>query len=65
MSSETLTSVLDAFARGELGGVAEQFAEHAAYREARKPPIEGRAAIAAQFARFAASGVPFRFVVDE
>jgi ketosteroid isomerase-like protein len=65
VSTQTLASVLDAFVRGELGGVADRFAEHAAYREARKPPIEGRAAIAAEFARFAASGVPFRFAVDD
>jgi ketosteroid isomerase-like protein len=65
VSSETLASVLDAFARGELGGVAARFAEHGAYREARKPPIRGRGAIAAEFARFGASGVPFRFEVDD
>jgi ketosteroid isomerase-like protein len=65
VSAQTLASVLDTFARGELSGVAERFAEHGAYREARKPPIEGRAAIAAEFARFAASGVPFRFTVDD
>ncbi|MDB5071535.1 MAG: hypothetical protein JWM87_2646 [Candidatus Eremiobacteraeota bacterium] len=65
MSAQTLAAVLDAFVRGELGGVAERFAEHGAYREARKPPLVGRAAIAAEFARFVASGVPFRFTVDD
>jgi ketosteroid isomerase-like protein len=65
VSAETLASVLDAFARGELGGVAERFAEDGAYREARKPPLAGRAAIAAEFARFAASGVAFRFTVED
>jgi ketosteroid isomerase-like protein len=63
--AETLASVLGSFARGELGGVAERFAEHGAYREARKAPVRGRAAVAAEFARFAASGVPFRFEVDD
>ena len=65
MSADTLASVLDAFARGELGGVAARFAQDAAYREARKAPVRGRAAIAAELARFAASGVPFRFEVDD
>jgi ketosteroid isomerase-like protein len=60
-----LVSVLDALARGELTGVAARFAEDGAYREARKPPVLGRAAIAAEFARFAAAGVPFRFEVDD
>jgi ketosteroid isomerase-like protein len=65
VSVETLASVLDAFACGELGGVAARFAEHGAYWEARKAPVRGRAAIAAEFARFSASGVPFRFEVDD
>ncbi|MEA2687873.1 MAG: SnoaL-like domain [Candidatus Eremiobacteraeota bacterium] len=65
MSAETLASVLDAFARGKLAEAAERFAEHASYREVRKAPVLGRAAIAAEFARFAASGVPFRFEVDD
>jgi len=65
VNAEALASVLDAFARGELAGVADRFAEDGAYREARKAPIRGRAAIAAEFARFAESGVPFRFEVDD
>jgi ketosteroid isomerase-like protein len=65
MIPESLASVLDAFAHGELAGVAATFAENAAYREARRPPILGRDAIAAEFARYAASGQPFRFEVDE
>ena len=65
MSQETLEAVLGAFARGRLDGVAERFADEAAFREARKPPIVGRDAIAAEFARYASTGVPFRFAVDD
>jgi len=61
---KALAIVLERFARGALDGVADQFAEESEYREARKPPIRGRAAIAAEFERFAATGVPFRFEVD-
>ena len=64
MNGDTLAAVLDAFARGTVEGVAEHFAEHGAYRGARKPPLRGRAAIAAEFTRFAAAG-PFRFEVDD
>jgi ketosteroid isomerase-like protein len=63
--ANALASLLDAFSRGELSGVADRFAEDGAYCEARKEPLRGRAAIAAQFARFAAAGVPFRFEVDD
>ncbi len=65
MRSRTLRSVLERFERGELDGVAERFAADGVYREARKPPARGREAIAAEFARFAAAGVPFRFAVDD
>ena len=65
MIPDTLSFVLGAFARGELDGVAARFAPDAAYREARKAPISGRDAIEAEFTRFAASGVPFRFEVDD
>jgi ketosteroid isomerase-like protein len=62
---DTLAAVLETFARGTLDGVAERFAENGTYREARKPPIHGRVAIAAEFARFATAGIPFRFEVDD
>ena len=65
MVPAALAPVLDAFTRGELAGVAGHFSETAVYGEARKAPIRGRAAVEAEFARFAASAVPFRFVVDE
>ena len=60
-----LATVLDLFAAGELDGAAENFAEEATYQEPRKAPICGREAIAAEFARFGATGVPFRIVVDD
>jgi ketosteroid isomerase-like protein len=60
-----LTAVLDAFARGDLAAAAAEFAEHGAYREARKPRVHGRAAVAEHFARFAASGAPWEFLVDD
>jgi ketosteroid isomerase-like protein len=60
-----LPSVLDAFARGDLAAAAAGFAEHAVYREARKPPLHGQAAVAAHFARFGASGAAWSFHVDD
>jgi ketosteroid isomerase-like protein len=65
VDGDTLAEVLGAFARGSVDGVAERFAEDGAYHEARKPAIHGRDAIAAEFARFARTGVAFRFTVDE
>ncbi|HEY6236963.1 MAG TPA: nuclear transport factor 2 family protein [Candidatus Elarobacter sp.] len=67
MTSATavLTDVLDAFARGDLSAAAAGFAEHATYREARKPAVRGQAAVAAHFARFGASGTAWSFHVDE
>jgi ketosteroid isomerase-like protein len=60
-----LATVLDAFARGDLAAAAAEFAEHAVYREARKPGVRGQPAVAAHFARFAASGTAWRFLVDD
>jgi ketosteroid isomerase-like protein len=65
MSRRTLTALLDAFARADLAGAAASFAEDATYNEARKAAVRGRAAIEAEFARFEATGIPFRFTVDE
>ena len=65
MNGDTLAAVLDAFARGTVDGVAARFADEGTYREVRKPVVRGRAAIAAAFARFAATGIPFRFEVDD
>ncbi|HWT06433.1 MAG TPA: nuclear transport factor 2 family protein [Xanthomonadales bacterium] len=63
--AEGLATVLAAFARGDLGAAAAGFGEHATYREARKPALEGQAAVAAHFARFAASGASWAFRVDD
>jgi limonene-1,2-epoxide hydrolase len=63
--AEGLASVLAAFARGDLDAAAAGFAEHATYREARKPALHGQAAVAAHFARFAASGAAWEFRVDD
>jgi ketosteroid isomerase-like protein len=65
VACEGLAAVLAAFARGDLDAAAGGFGEHATYREARKPALEGRAAVAAHFARFAASGVTWTFFVDD
>ncbi|HEY0613252.1 MAG TPA: nuclear transport factor 2 family protein [Candidatus Elarobacter sp.] len=65
MVPESLAAVLDAFVRGDLAAASDRFASGAAYREPRKPPVVGHAAIAERFARFAARGVPYRFDVDD
>ncbi|HEX3549347.1 MAG TPA: nuclear transport factor 2 family protein [Candidatus Elarobacter sp.] len=65
VGSDALATVLASFERGELAGVVDRFAPDAVYHEPRKPPIRGRDAIAAEFARFAATGVPFRMHVDD
>jgi len=65
MTPPALATVLDLFRAGEVDGAAGCFAEDATYQEPRKAPIRGREAIAAEFARFAATGVPFRVVVDD
>ena len=64
-AGDGLAAVLAAFARGDLGAAAAAFGEHATYREAGKPALSGRAAVAAHFARFAASGTPWNFLVDD
>jgi ketosteroid isomerase-like protein len=65
MVPPALERVLSTFSRGELNGAAGAFAANGVYREARKAPVAGRDAIAAHFARFGATGVPFRFTVDD
>ncbi len=60
-----LAHVLDAFARGTLAEAVASFAPDARYQEARKPALVGRDALAAHFARFAAAGPDWRFVVDD
>jgi hypothetical protein len=65
MVSRSLADALDAFARGEPGGAVASFADGATYAEAGKDAVRGRIAIAAEFARFVATGVPFRFTIDD
>jgi ketosteroid isomerase-like protein len=60
-----LASVLDAFARGDLTAAAAGFAHDGAYREAGKPAVHGQVAVAAHFARFAASGAAWSFHTDD
>jgi ketosteroid isomerase-like protein len=63
--ADSLATVLAAFARGDLDAAAAGFAEDAEYREARKPALRGQAAVAAHFARFAASGATWKFLLDD
>jgi ketosteroid isomerase-like protein len=63
--ADGLATVLAAFARGDLRAATAGFAEDAEYREARKPALQGQAAVAAHFARFAASGAAWEFLVDD
>lgn len=65
MSADALATVLDAFARRDLGAAAACFATDATYREARREPIVGRAAIAAHFAHFAAGTAAWHFEAGE
>jgi ketosteroid isomerase-like protein len=65
MISPTLATVLAAFERCEPVDAVASFSEDATYVEARKDAIRGRTAIAAEFARFGATGVPYRFTFDD
>lgn len=65
MVPPSLAAALDAFARGVPADALPSFADGAYYAEAGKPPLRGRAAIEAEFARFAATGAPFRFTVED
>ncbi len=63
--SAVLRTLLDAFSAGDLAAAAACFADEGRYREAHEPPVTGREAIASHFARYDASGVPWRFEVGE
>jgi ketosteroid isomerase-like protein len=65
VSADGLAAVLDAFARRDLRAAAACFAADATYREVRREPIVGRAAIAARFAQFAAGAGGWRFDADD
>ena len=60
-----LERVLAAYAERDLERAAACFAADAVYREARKPPLRGRPAIAAHFGRFAAGGAGWSFALDD
>ncbi len=60
-----LVRVLDAFARRAPAEALGSFTADALYQEARKAPLRGRDAIGAHFARFAAAGRDWRFVLDD
>jgi len=63
--ADGLAGVLAAFARGDLTAAAAGFGERVTYCEARKPAVHGRSAVAAHFARFAATGAAWQFLVDD
>ena len=65
MNVDALETVLAAFESGALADAAACFAANATYHEARRDPIRGHDAIAAWFDGFAASGMTWRFTVDE
>ncbi|MGD1065382.1 MAG: nuclear transport factor 2 family protein [Vulcanimicrobiaceae bacterium] len=62
---DTLTTLVDAFARGALDEAAACFSEDGIYREPRKPVVHGRAAIALHFAAYANSGIVWRFLHED
>ncbi len=63
--SAVLRTLLAAFADGDLAAAAACFADDGRYREAHESPVSGRSAIAEHFARYDATGVPWRFDADE
>ena len=65
MTSPSLDALLAAVSAGDLREAAACFAAEGRYQEAAHAPIVGRDAIAAHFARFAAQGRRWRFIVDE
>jgi ketosteroid isomerase-like protein len=60
-----LQVALDAFTEQDLQRASVCFAVDAVYRELRREPVRGRAAIAEHFASFAASGVAWQFTLDD
>ena len=62
---DRLSEMLEALRTGSLAAAARCFSTGATYREAHKEAIHGRDAIAAHFARFAASAGRWTFAVDE
>jgi limonene-1,2-epoxide hydrolase len=64
VSAGALDALLDAFTRQDLAAAAARFAAGGVYRAAGGTPIVGRAAIAAEFTRFASGTAGWRFDVD-
>jgi ketosteroid isomerase-like protein len=60
-----LDAMVQAFVEGDLVRAGACFADDAVYREIRRTPVHGRAAIAEHFAAFTASGVAWQFVLDD
>jgi ketosteroid isomerase-like protein len=60
-----LDEMLRAFVDQDLARASACFAEEGVYRELRRQPVRGRAAIAEHFAHFTASGVAWQFVLDD
>jgi ketosteroid isomerase-like protein len=60
-----LQVALDAFSARDLERASACFATDGVYREVRREPVRGRAAIAEHFASFAASGVAWQFTFDD
>jgi ketosteroid isomerase-like protein len=64
-ATDTLATLIDAFANGRLDAATACFADDAVYREARGSTLHGRPAIAEHFRHFAALGQAWRFTVDD
>jgi ketosteroid isomerase-like protein len=62
---ESLVGLLEAWRAGDALRAAAHFAEDGVYREARRGPIRGRAAIVAHFTRFFRDGPVWQLYVDE
>jgi ketosteroid isomerase-like protein len=65
MKASSLNAIVEAFVDNDLARASECFAQDGVYREARREPLHGRASIAQHFARFAASGGAWQFLVDD
>jgi ketosteroid isomerase-like protein len=64
-SREALESLFGAWRSGDALRSAAHFALDGTYREAGRPPLEGREAILAHFTRFFRDGPLWEFFVDD
>lgn len=62
---EALIQLFEAWRTGDALRSGAHFAHDGTYREARREPIVGRAAIVAHFTRFFRDGPRFEFRVDD